>query len=848
MKTEGNKFLMRTADEDIDEEEPIDGVEEECPQNFELKWMTEVSSSIYATPLITDLYSDGKKQILVNSFVHYVEALEGADGSKSGNWPTFHSSSVHASPLLTDINHDGLNDVLVAAYSGEILFFRDTGEQLPHKLVVPRLKVKKNWFAGLNPDPTDHEHPDVTDLYPDRPLQEEEPSQIEQEMPEHVPVPDEQPASGQAESEPAPVQQVPVVEETPRSEPGATSEAPADSSATPAAAAGARRRLLEGEEAQAEAKDAGAGEEAATVEADPEPLSEEALESFDSFEDYEAPRPRDSSDPGDPDQARDSVYDRYSGHYDDYRGYGSEEFWEGEEFEEEEHLKDSEYLDVDAHILCTPVVVDLDGDGGEDLVVAVSYFFDREYYDSFEHHHELGDNVDISKYVGGGIVVFDLGTRDVRWQTHLDLTTDTTAFRAYMYSSPTVADIDGDGKLEIVVGTSVGFIYALNADGTNRPGFPIQMGEVQGQVVVADVNDDGYPEIVACDIRGNVGVFNWRGKEVWERHLRSLISQGATIGDVNGDGKTEVVVGTSSGHVHVLNGRTGTPAFKAGVPDVKDATRGHVTYRTRGRVMSPVMLIRLHDHLPQLHMVTMSFDGLLYVIDGGTGCADTYDLGETSYAMVLAEDLDSNGRMDLVVSTMNGNVYCFETPVTYHPLKTWPQQVQSENGFVARHNWVGIMASPDTRRLTDVGGDVLTVMFDVVDNRPLAKTPTASDQDDPTTIRGPYSVKVSLLVWGHAVPYETTAEYMTPGTYALTLPIPRQRVRGTIVLRMTDARMFAFTDSFPISFHMHMYRMLKWLLALPFLGMALASLSMSGGTWEGRGASLPSAAIHHRQN
>ena len=64
---------------------------------------------------------------------------------------------------------------------------------------------------------------------------------------------------------------------------------------------------------------------------------------------------------------------------------------------------------------------------------------------------------------------------DVRWQTHLDLTTDTTSFRAYMYSSPTVADIDGDGKLEIVVGTSVGFIYALNADGSNRAGFPIQV-------------------------------------------------------------------------------------------------------------------------------------------------------------------------------------------------------------------------------------------------------------------------------------------------------------------------------------------------------------------------------------
>ena len=44
-----------------------------CPQNVHLRWMSEVSSSIYATPLITDLYSDGHKEIVVPSFVHYLD-------------------------------------------------------------------------------------------------------------------------------------------------------------------------------------------------------------------------------------------------------------------------------------------------------------------------------------------------------------------------------------------------------------------------------------------------------------------------------------------------------------------------------------------------------------------------------------------------------------------------------------------------------------------------------------------------------------------------------------------------------------------------------------------------------
>lgn len=35
--------------------------------------------------------------------------------------------------------------------------------------------------------------------------------------------------------------------------------------------------------------------------------------------------------------------------------------------------------------------------------------------------------------------------------------------QAYAYSSPTLVDLNGDGKLEIVVGTSMGFLYVLDA-------------------------------------------------------------------------------------------------------------------------------------------------------------------------------------------------------------------------------------------------------------------------------------------------------------------------------------------------------------------------------------------------
>jgi hypothetical protein len=50
----------------------------------------------------------------------------------------------------------------------------------------------------------------------------------------------------------------------------------------------------------------------------------------------------------------------------------------------------------------------------------------------------------------------------LKWTQHLDLTTATTKFTAHMFSSPTLADVDADGKMEIAVGTSVGFVYLLD--------------------------------------------------------------------------------------------------------------------------------------------------------------------------------------------------------------------------------------------------------------------------------------------------------------------------------------------------------------------------------------------------
>lgn len=216
--------------------------------------------------------------------------------------------------------------------------------------------------------------------------------------------------------------------------------------------------------------------------------------------------------------------------------------------------KEEGFVFVDAHVLCTPIIADLDNDGHDEVVFSVSYYFDREQYSDPAAYEDLDVDVKINKYVAGGVAVYDLQSGKLKWHTHLDLTTDETMYRAYIYSSPSVADLDGDGILEVVVATSLGFIYVLEAKGEVREGFPVTMAEIQGQVGIADINDDGLLELVASDNRHNIAAFSSKGVELWERHMSGFSAQGPTMGDINGDGVVDVVLATNTGHVWAMNG------------------------------------------------------------------------------------------------------------------------------------------------------------------------------------------------------------------------------------------------------------------------------------------------------
>ncbi|KAM7270801.1 hypothetical protein ACFE04_030015 [Oxalis oulophora] len=796
-----NKFREREAVDDVTslpELDENDLLNTQCPRNLELRWQTEVTSSIYATPLIADINSDGKLDVVVPSFVHYLDVLEGSDGDKMPGWPAFHQSTVHSSPLLYDIDKDGVREIVLSTFNAEVLFFRVSGYMMTDKLVVPRLKVRKDWYAGLNPDPIDRSHPDVHDdelIHEAAEMQlmsqknsgtnvshaaESHPGMVNVSNHENEPSINGTQATANISETHAEAKTSGSQTETNIKLPTSTdnSSASAGTNNTVNGTSSGRRLLEDTNSKESQETDKNGNDGMATVEND-EGLDDIADSSFDLL--------RDSDD----------LPDDYS----DYDDYIDDTMWGDEEWKETIHEKLEDFLYVDAHILSTPVIADIDNDGVSEMVIAVSYFFDHEYYDKAENKKELGD-IDIGKYVAGAIVVFNLDTKEVKWTQQLDLSTDTAKYRAYIYSSPTVADLDGDGNLDILVGTSFGLFYVLDHNGKIREKFPLEMAEIQASVVVADINDDGKLELVTADTHGNVAAWTTQGVEIWEQHVKSLVPQRPSIGDVDGDGHTDVIVPTISGNIYVLSGKDGS--FVRPYP-----------YRTHGRVMNQVLLVDLTKRGERkskgLTMVTTSFDGYLYLIDGPSSCADVVDIGETSYSMVLADNVDGGDDLDLIVTTMNGNVFCFSTPSPHHPLKAWRSNYQGRNNVANRYGREGVYVTPSSRAFRDEEGKNFWVEIEIVDRY---RYPSGS--------QAPYNVTVSLLVPGNYQGERTIKQnhiFNTPGKHKIKLPTVSVRTTGTVLVEMLDKNRLYFSDEFSLTFHMHYYKLLKWLLVLPMLGM-----------------------------
>lgn len=114
-------------------------------------------------------------------------------------------------------------------------------------------------------------------------------------------------------------------------------------------------------------------------------------------------------------------------------------------------------------------------------------------------------------------------------------------------SSAAVIDLDRDGDLEIIVPSTDGGgkIYAVHHNATMVAGWPVTIGSpLRSAVATADIDKDGYPEIICGDQDGYVHALHYNGSVVvgWPQLAHDFIKSSPVIADLEGDGDLEIIV------------------------------------------------------------------------------------------------------------------------------------------------------------------------------------------------------------------------------------------------------------------------------------------------------------------
>ena len=176
-----------------------------------------------------------------------------------------------------------------------------------------------------------------------------------------------------------------------------------------------------------------------------------------------------------------------------------------------------------APMLSSLTFADIDGDSTEELIATTYGTGANPYNEGIIHVIELDGN-----YAPGWPVVIYAGP---------------------IPSTPAITDFDGDGEMEIFVGSWYG-TYMFRGDGTYELGWPLNYGAYYSPSA-GNLDSDGLPEAVFPASNGRLYAFNGDGTILpWFPITVPHDYPGTpALGDIDGDGKLEIVCGINRGPV-----------------------------------------------------------------------------------------------------------------------------------------------------------------------------------------------------------------------------------------------------------------------------------------------------------
>ena len=140
------------------------------------------------------------------------------------------------------------------------------------------------------------------------------------------------------------------------------------------------------------------------------------------------------------------------------------------------------------------------------------------------------------------------------------------ALRGGVRSSVAVGSLDGaGGPLSIVVAATCDSVYVFRADGSRRPGFPVycrmEVNSRDPSPALADMDGDGYLDVVEASTGGGLYAWNRNGVvlPLWNNVRYSTLTSMASecspvVADINGDGHPDILIGEENGQLTAFSG------------------------------------------------------------------------------------------------------------------------------------------------------------------------------------------------------------------------------------------------------------------------------------------------------
>ncbi|XP_074662605.1 uncharacterized protein LOC141915100 [Tubulanus polymorphus] len=453
-----------------------------------------------------------------------------------------------------------------------------------------------------------------------------------------------------------------------------------------------------------------------------------------------------------------------------------------------------DYVKIDAHILTTPVISDLNNDDQfDEIILPVTYYLDKEYYSLQESElNNLGLKYEeINNYLLGALVIYNMTSSSIIRTIYLDLTKVTSNYPGYILYPPVIADITDSRSIDIILGTSAGSLHVLNSDGITRKNFPKSFDSIHGDVSVIDLNHDGKIEMIFVDTSGIVVCLGVDSKVIWEQEISGSSSPGVETADLNNDGILDVIITTNDGKVWALNGITGEPL--SGWP-----------IQLAEKILTNVLLMTLNhkNTQPQLYVAVISHDGKIHLISHDTKCRHSFSTDEISLSPLLLSHFTESTSAQFIIGTKDGALMCIglTNATLFRGISIQPYQSKLSTQILQDEN------SPK-----EIIGSWFSLKFRIVENH--------WKQNDKTLYTARVYIGSRLL---------KKDEFRESGEYSLDIDVSGFSLQGHVVLIITNQYGFKAVDTKQIRINMSILNDLKWLLFIPFMAHMVVLLFLHG--------------------